>query len=121
MKSFGRRLKEERLALGHTQASLASIGEVARATQLIYENDVRVPDVRYLARVQAVGIDAMYLLTGNRGRSETDWMLRAERAVAKLHEYVTAHPTELSLENWLHVFRVLCFESVKADSSSKIA
>lgn len=44
---------------------MAEAGAVTRTTQHLYEHDVRVPDVRYLERLRAVGVDVRYLVLGD--------------------------------------------------------
>lgn len=65
-RSFGERLREERLRLGLTQNEMAEIGGVTRTTQHIYETDIRLPDLGYLNRVRQAGADWYYLFTGER-------------------------------------------------------
>lgn len=61
---IGTRLREERLRLGLTQASLGEIGGVKLFAQSNYENGKRKPNAEYLASVAARGVDVQYVLTG---------------------------------------------------------
>ena len=64
--SAGERLREERTRLGLKQEDLAVAGSVNRNTQGSYERGARNPDTAYLAAVAALGIDVLYIITGNR-------------------------------------------------------
>ncbi|WP_341826529.1 transcriptional regulator [Burkholderia gladioli] len=66
MTSIGARLREERLRLGLSQDEFASVGGVARRTQAAYEGDERAPDTTYLLAVRELGIDVLFVLTGDR-------------------------------------------------------
>lgn len=62
--NFGRRLKMERERLGLTQPVFAELGGVKRATQHLYEQAATTPDVDYLLRLDAAGVDVIFLLFG---------------------------------------------------------
>lgn len=64
MKYFFDRLKEERKRLGLNQDEFAALGGVKKGAQFNYENGSRTPDANYLAAIAAVGVDVLYLLTG---------------------------------------------------------
>lgn len=64
--SIGERLKEERDARHLTQEGLALAAGVSKKTQGLYERDERSPNADYLLAIQAIGIDVMYVLTGQR-------------------------------------------------------
>lgn len=64
MSTPGERLKEERLALGLTQAQLGEVGGVRKRAQLAYEKGTRSPDTTYLTRIAAAGVDVGYVVTG---------------------------------------------------------
>lgn len=61
---IGRRLQAERLRLGHTQKALAELADVSKTTQANYETGFRCPDARYLARGAELGLDVLYIVTG---------------------------------------------------------
>ena len=63
---IGERLREERERLGLNQADFAAIGGSTRKTQYNYEAGERAPDGGFLAAIAAVGVDVLYILTGNR-------------------------------------------------------
>lgn len=64
--SIGERLREERDRLGYTQAGFADALGVSRNSQVNYESGAREPDASYLAGLQRLGADVMYVLTGQR-------------------------------------------------------
>jgi len=63
---IGARLKSERLRLGLTQTSLGAVGGVEVNAQGRYEAGVRVPRADYLASIAKVGVDVLYVVTGQR-------------------------------------------------------
>jgi transcriptional regulator with XRE-family HTH domain len=64
--TMGERLKEERLRIGVNQTVLAEKCGVTKNTQLAYEKGERNPDTAYLAAASSLGIDVLYLITGQR-------------------------------------------------------
>lgn len=96
MTTFGRRLHQERVRLGHSQQQFAELGGVKRSSQHLYEHDVRRPDVGYLSRIHAAGADVGFLISGHKSAASTERpmlsvadALTAFRAVndfANLHE-----------------------------------
>lgn len=64
--TMGERLKEERLRIGVNQTVLAEKCGVTKNTQLAYEKGERNPDTAYLAHAFSLGIDILYLVTGER-------------------------------------------------------
>ncbi|MCL1076499.1 helix-turn-helix domain-containing protein [Shewanella dokdonensis] len=74
MTSFGTRLREERERLGYNQTDFGDIGGVRKNAQSNYEQGERQPDAEYLQKIQAIGVDVHYLLTGE--RRESDGMIK---------------------------------------------
>lgn len=68
--SFGDRLAEERKRLGLKQLEFANRVGSDVAKQSLYENDRRELRASYLARLADAGVDVVYILTGERTRSE---------------------------------------------------
>lgn len=62
--SIGDRLREERKRTALSQRAFAESGGVTEKTQVLYEKGERMPDANYLARIAAVGVDVLYILTG---------------------------------------------------------
>jgi transcriptional regulator with XRE-family HTH domain len=66
MSTFGNRLREEREKLRISQEAFGKVAEVSRGAQGRYEGDERSPDAEYLARIAAMGVDVLYVVTGQR-------------------------------------------------------
>ncbi|QEQ86088.1 XRE family transcriptional regulator [Pseudomonas sp. p99-361] len=64
--AIGYRLKEERSRLGFSQTDLARVGGVGKTTQINYEKGERSPDASYLAAVAEIGVDVLYVVSGQR-------------------------------------------------------
>jgi transcriptional regulator with XRE-family HTH domain len=67
--SIGDRLRSERERLKLSQAELAEVGGVKPLTQHSYEKGSSYPNADYLAKVNDLGVDALYVVTGERARS----------------------------------------------------
>lgn len=63
---LGDRLREERTRLKLDQLEFGALGGVSKNTQLNYEKELRKPDSEYLQRLDAAGVDVLYVLTGAR-------------------------------------------------------
>ena len=66
--SIGDRLRAERERLKLSQAELAESGGVKPLTQHSYEKGSSYPNADYLAKVNDLGIDALYVVTGERAK-----------------------------------------------------
>ncbi|MBP7242928.1 MAG: helix-turn-helix transcriptional regulator [Amaricoccus sp.] len=66
MSSVGTRLKEERERLSISQQKLAGMLDIDRKTQRRYETDENSPDTKYLAEIEKIGFDIVYVLNGRR-------------------------------------------------------
>lgn len=64
--TFAGRLVAERERLRLTQIELRERMGVSKASQIRYESGDSSPDADYLAELDAIGVDVMYLLTGVR-------------------------------------------------------
>lgn len=64
MSDFGLRLREERERIGLNQSEFAERCGVKKLAQLNYEKGVRNPDSAYLAAASGIGVDVLYVLTG---------------------------------------------------------
>ncbi len=69
MSNFCERLREERERLGYNQADFGEIGGVKKLAQFNYEKGERSPDAVYLGKIAVIGVDIVYLLTGQRSAS----------------------------------------------------
>ena len=65
--SFGGRLREERKRLGKSQEVFGGEAGVTKKTQMLYEKEERKPDAEYMAALATMGVDVLYVLTGQRG------------------------------------------------------
>ncbi|HYD36077.1 MAG TPA: helix-turn-helix transcriptional regulator [Allosphingosinicella sp.] len=63
---FGGRLRQERKRLGFKQAEFAALAGTDAPKQSLYENGHRQLRADYLARLDPLGIDLLYVLTGRR-------------------------------------------------------
>lgn len=63
------RLKSERERLGFTQDAFGAIGGVSRRAQANYESGDRSPDLSYLASIERVGVDVLFVITGKRAEA----------------------------------------------------
>lgn len=70
--TIGVRLKEERSRLGLNQTDMAATGGVGKTTQINYEKGAGAPDAFYLAAVERLGVDVLYVITGERRPSPAD-------------------------------------------------
>lgn len=61
---IGLRLKQERLRLGLSQREFGEIGGVEANSQGKYESGKRLPKSDYLAAVAVLGVDILFVLTG---------------------------------------------------------
>jgi len=64
--TFGARLKEERRRLGFKQAEFAALVGTDVPKQSLYENGRRRLRAGYLARLEPVGVDLLYVVAGRR-------------------------------------------------------
>ncbi|GAA5784882.1 hypothetical protein YWS52_12020 [Chitiniphilus shinanonensis] len=80
MDGVGSRLKEERKRLGHSQATFSALGKVSVNTQVTLEKRPSTLDFGYLARIEAAGVDLVYVLAGIRQTAEEAQLLAAYNA-----------------------------------------
>jgi transcriptional regulator with XRE-family HTH domain len=66
LEGVGDRLKSERLRLGLSQEIFAERCGVKKLTQYNYEKSERHPDASYLIAAKALGVDLLYVMTGER-------------------------------------------------------
>ncbi|WDY59924.1 helix-turn-helix domain-containing protein [Pseudomonas sp. PSKL.D1] len=81
MKGLGPRLREERERLGMTQRVFGDIGGVEPNAQGKYESGERTPRVDYLAALAAKGVDASYVLSGQRTPAPLESLTSDETAL----------------------------------------
>lgn len=66
MHTIGSRLREERVRLNLKQQSFAACGGVLINAQGQYEKGSRSPRADYLLRVASLGVDILYVITGQK-------------------------------------------------------
>ncbi len=66
MSTFEGRLIEERKRVALSQSAFGEAGGVQKRAQINYENGERRPDAAYLERLAAIGVDVLYVITGER-------------------------------------------------------
>ncbi|OQX14560.1 MAG: hypothetical protein BWK73_09195 [Thiothrix lacustris] len=76
-KAISNRLKEERERLDMNQTALGDVGGVKKLSQINYERGSSMPSADYLAKVAAVGVDVLYVITGKRlaAGNTVSWMM----------------------------------------------
>lgn len=80
---FAMRLKEERHRLGLSQNRLGAFGGVAANAQAHYENGKRCPKSDYLSAIAKIGVDTLYLLSGNRSSVRSESMSASEQLLVE--------------------------------------
>lgn len=78
--SFGDRLRAERIRLGLNQSDFAALAGIKRTAQHFYETGARVPDLRYLERIQQAGADIEYLMGTGSGLVRAGGLTTTARA-----------------------------------------
>lgn len=77
--SISTRIKEERERLGFSQTQFAALADASKKTQIRWEQeDGAAPDARALSKWIVVGLDALYVLTGERANTSTSTSLPAD-------------------------------------------
>lgn len=72
MSSIATRLREERERLDMNQTVFGAEAGVTKGSQVNYESGKRSPDAEYLAKVAALGVDVLYVVTGTRSDAQRD-------------------------------------------------
>lgn len=95
--TIGERLKEERQRIGVNQTVLAEKCGVTKNTQLAYEKGERNPDTAYLAHAASLGIDILYLVTGERKPLPGDSISAQDAQFLKAYQRVSEPDRDLLL------------------------
>lgn len=69
---IGVRLKEERERLGYTQPQFAEVAGAKKRTLIDWEKGVSSPTAVQLSALAEVGVDVLYILTGQRNTPNPD-------------------------------------------------
>ena len=78
---FSQRLREERLRLGLSQEDLAAMGGKGRNTVGAWERGEQSPNADFLIKAAEAGMDAAYLLTGQRGHVASNTLTDDEQTI----------------------------------------
>lgn len=81
------RLRQERERLGLSQTAVADLCKVTGRTQRNYETGARAPDTDYLVIVAGLGMDVMYILTGQRNAPVAPGLSRRAAALVDNYEH----------------------------------
>lgn len=108
--TFSERIVSERQRLGLSARAMAKAGGVSPASQSFYESSDRVPDARYLARIEAVGVDVRFILHGERTTEQVnrlfDWELLSEIYVS-VDEWLVEQGLALHPQKKLQLVKIL--------------
>lgn len=120
--SFSSRLRVERARLGLTQEQFASLGGVKRASQHMYEQSERVPDIHYLQRLSEHQIDVVHLLLGQKvPSSDAGQLILSGGLLSDIYCVVDEFGRDvagdlLPLQDRLKLFQFLCAAVAGPDS-----
>lgn len=81
MSSIGERLRLERERLGCSQEQFAQTFNVSRRTQGAWERGDQFPNAEVLSLASGLGVDVMYVLTGQRSMPVESTLTEEERAL----------------------------------------
>jgi len=81
LQQIGERLKVERARLGLSQAAIADACAVNRGTLASWEKGEQSPTAAVLAVMACLGVDVLYVVTGERGAEGESTLAPAERAL----------------------------------------
>lgn len=77
---IGIRIKEERERLGHTQPVFAEFANAKKRTLIDWEKGVSSPTAVQLSALSEIGVDVMYVLTGQRIPLPGELLLKPDEA-----------------------------------------
>lgn len=83
---IGERLREERVRLGPSQEVFGEMAGVGKQAQLRYEKGERHPDALYMAAIAEVGVDVLYVLTGQRSKPVESRLSKQQQQLLKDYE-----------------------------------
>ncbi|APC15116.1 transcriptional regulator [Pseudomonas frederiksbergensis] len=79
------RLKEERSRLKLSQTDLGAAGGVGKTTQINYEKGVGSPDAKYLAAAASLGVDVLYVITGEHRLTSSESITTEEAGLLEFY------------------------------------
>jgi len=77
--SFGERLRLERARIGMQQIDMADACQVSRKTLSVWEKGEQTPNAAALALMAGLGVDVLYVVTGQRAGESESTLSPAER------------------------------------------
>ncbi|EBH8908690.1 helix-turn-helix domain-containing protein [Salmonella enterica] len=87
MTTLGVRLREERKKMGLNQEDFSALVGSSRGSQASYEQDKKIPGGAYLAALEGIGVDILYILTGKRTPSSDGITTETQEEKALLENY----------------------------------
>lgn len=93
---MGKRLVEERLRLGLTQAALASQADLSRLSIVHYEAGITIPSGDALIALESAGLDILYVLVGKPRNDMVEIRKRFARAYAEVSRQAKANSESLT-------------------------
>jgi len=79
--SIGERIRSERERLGMSQPQFASVAGTTKQTLFSWEAGKTFPNANQMAALAEIGVDVMYVLTGQRGSPAQPALSRREAAL----------------------------------------
>lgn len=110
--TIGERLKEERSRLGLSQTDLGAAGGVGKTTQINYEKGSGSPDAKFLAAVAGMGVDVLYVVTGERKPRSSDSISSEVAEFLEVYQHINESDRDV-------LFRMACAFAKAADPNWK--
>ena len=114
--TYGERIRAERLRLALTQAQVCATVSVSKPTQIAYEGGGAVP-MDYLDRVEALGMDRVFIATGQTSRAfaaeHFNWDLLGQ-VLSGIHRWETRHRRTILAEKRGTLARLLYLKFIDA-------
>ncbi len=115
---YGERIRSERLRLKMTQSAFAKGVDISQGSQVGYESGAHLPNVQYLARAAAIGVDIVFVILGQRGTSAAidmvDWDTH-DRIAAAVERWLDEHSVTLSVEKKMRLVRLFLSKYTSID------
>ncbi|WP_092002261.1 helix-turn-helix domain-containing protein [Polaromonas sp. OV174] len=109
-KTIGARIREERKRLCLTQQQFADSLSMSRSCLALYETDRTVPDLNFGRRAKENGLDAWYIMTGERSSTAAeqlfDWA-SFTGILSGIRSFCADQRLEITIEKEIAVARVL--------------
>lgn len=104
--NLGDRLREERERLGYTQPAFAAVADAKKHAQINWEKGTAFPNAAALAAWSTVGMDVLYVVTGQRSkplepaqelpRQEREWLALYRNSSEEVRAALKAAGNELT-------------------------